>query len=407
MNIGSKRVNTSRVLLIAAIAFAVLFFLFNGFSSNKINYSGLDSSKYNEIKNYISALDQNPVDYLCKVFETKRIVCLGAETFTANGPLFVIQALPELYNAGVDMLAVDFALAEDNDRIKDLVTASEFSENRAREILFNRLILFGYKEYEDLLKTVWSINQNKPAGKAPMKLIGLSVKHDYSVLKTPDDLEDDAKLRSIIPGDDTLDSFMGKEAVKRLSEFSGKALVYTAFQHSFTSFHWLGYEKEVVSRGVLPDNAQKMGNFIYDSFGDECATVLMHTFWTEPESPNGLDYPAGGTIDKAISAQKGGRGEFGLTIEGSPLADLKITRYFAKEYDELYLKDMAYGYISMGPIKATKVLTPINDFINEQNLESAIYNFPGIEEEELTPKILNGYIANTSAQYGSFTRRFK
>jgi hypothetical protein len=68
---------------------------------------------------------------------------------------------------------MEVCLAEDNDRIERLVTAATFDEAEAAEIARHQpWMMWGWKEYWDVLRTVWEVNRSGGAAQK-LRLIGL------------------------------------------------------------------------------------------------------------------------------------------------------------------------------------------------------------------------------------------
>ncbi len=399
--------NTMMKILIAAAVLLMILTIFRKPDIETIPVTGAGKEQLAELTRYITDNYQSPGDYLADLFSEKRIVCLGIDHLVADHINFVTYNVMNLYDEGVRIIGVDFLLAEEQDKIDDLLTQPVFDRGFAEELLFNRIVLFGYQEYVDMLEEVWIQNQQIDEDQEPMHVIGLSPREDYSGIITEDDLQDTGKTRNVIAGNDTEDSYIGKTAVKMIAETDKKALVVSIYMRAFTKFHYLDSEKRVLEMKYPPENIYKMGNYLYDAAGDECVTVLMHFFFLDSGSPYGVNYPLRGIFEQVSVSLGEDIQKYGFTVEGSPFAEIEVTGQFAEGYDDLKLKDFIDGYIFLNRIKDSGKLTVIPGFINESNLERAKTNLPAPKDDDFTAIDLNTYISSTAENYDQARKLFE
>jgi hypothetical protein len=322
-----------------------------------------------------------------------------------------------LHAKGVNTIAVDFLLARDQADIDKLVafnTASEsldgFDEKLADQLLFNYVVLFGYREYVDLLFTVWQLNSSLQPNEQKMKITGLAAYQDFSYIQSEEDWEDHDLIRQIIPDQNTMDSFMGKAAIKSLLARPEKSLVFSGVPQAFTAFRQKGFEKHTEDLGYPPENSKRMGNYIYEKAGDRVATVLAHTFFPDRKSYEGVNYPLGGIMEKVDRGLDNIKKRYAFTVANSPFADMEITGEYVAGYTEnkekVIFKDLIYGYIFLNSIKQAELVTPIEGFINDRNLEAARKNFPGPKGTKWSVNQLNGYINGYLGRYTKIKKLF-
>jgi hypothetical protein len=87
---------------------------------------------------------------------------------------FLNELLPVVYKrAGVTVLAMEVCLAEDNSELERLVTGATFDRDLALKLARHEPWgTWGFKEYWDVLETVWRLNQAIPPNQKRMRLIG-------------------------------------------------------------------------------------------------------------------------------------------------------------------------------------------------------------------------------------------
>ncbi|MBN1649485.1 MAG: hypothetical protein JW874_15710 [Spirochaetales bacterium] len=400
----------NKVLFISLIAVAILLYMFSGSAKKTVRPRNLGTQQYEALLAWVNGHHAEPEQYLLDLFSEKEIICLGTDHIIADGINFVNEITPDLPGKGVHTIAVDFLLADDQDGIDRLLSAPEFDETLARELLFNRIVIFGYREYVDMLRTVWRTNRDSSGDAEGIRIIGLAPYQDFSGIRTEEDLADNSKKLAVIADLDTVDSFMAKTALDRLSGTAGtdgKCLVFTALVHSFTVFHQIGYEQNAAAIGYPAGNTMRMGNYIYEKFGNRAATVFIHNFIPDETSPSGLNYPLGGIMEKVSRGLDNVNKRFAFSVAGSPFAEMEISGEFVKGYEKkTVLDDFCYGYIFLNQITRAETVTPIPHFINDTNLAEANRNFPGPKAQGYDANTLNSYISGIVARYRDVRKFF-
>ncbi len=141
-----------------AVAVLIFFIFFNPFkrgSSTDVPLPYVRSDVMEELRGYLEEHFTDPVDYLAGMFTDHSIVFLGEFGQIRQQVEVVTRAIPVLYDRGIRHLGIEFALYEDTQRIDAILTAAEYDEEAVREVLFNRMVLWGFREYADLFRAAW------------------------------------------------------------------------------------------------------------------------------------------------------------------------------------------------------------------------------------------------------------
>lgn len=338
---------------------------------------------------------QSPAELTAGLFDSKDIVFIGEMSLVRQHAELISQIMPVLYDHGINILAMEFALYEDQDLIDEILSGDIYDEESVKEVLFNRLCLWGYEEYAGIFKTAWLINRNRPSGREPMRIIGLNVRSDWELIRTEEDLNDN-ELMSRVMARGIPDVHMADVIMKEIVQKDKKALVYTAMSHSFTDYKSKDYEKAAHNRGLA--DSRRTGNIINDLVPGKSATLLLHAPWKRESAEYGFDYPVRGAFDRLLEKLPEDNQVFAVSTETGIFASLEIANeQFTRGYDDLALSDLCDAYIVPGPISGFVPVNPIPGFINEGNRVEAIRNFPGPDPgEELTAEEFNDFIKGTA-----------
>ena len=100
-----------------------------------------------------------PKEYIVSLFDSGADIVLLAEDHGVRENLeFVRSLLPELYRHGVYMLGMEFGASEDQEVLDSLLTAPEYDERLARELMYRYNCAWAIKEYTDLYHAAWSLS---------------------------------------------------------------------------------------------------------------------------------------------------------------------------------------------------------------------------------------------------------
>ncbi len=267
---------------------------------------------------------------------------------------FLNALIPVLHHrAQVRCVAMEVCLAEDNEAIARLVTASTFDRELALSIARHQPFgLWGWKEYWDVFETVWRLNQTIPAGEKPFRVIGLDRPMDMpsvAMLGFEDNAARDCppweKLRIFralrtIPLVLARDAFMAMQVEREIIATGQRGIVWVGRNHS--GLGWPGPTER------LP----RMGFLLHQRHGDKVFQIRLH----------GMDIPTA-LVDRTYRGADPAMAEFlesimrlrghtpvGFDVAPSPLALLRDQGSFEFHSDaRVGLVDVAAGYVFLAP----------------------------------------------------------
>jgi hypothetical protein len=400
----------NRKIFLGIMAVLIIFIIFDPFQSicnsgSEVRKYYVDNKTVNNLAEHISEDYKSPIDYTTSLFTSKTIVMIGEFRYISQQVRFIQDLIPALYENGIYNLGIEYALVNDQDKIDGLLTEDEYKPEIAHNIMFNYMSIWGYKEYADIFKTAWELNNSLPDGANPFRIIALSPKQEYQHFINEKDAEDAETLHKVF-ANGIPDEIMAKTVIEKIIEKGEKAVLYTSYERSFTKYISTKYANKMQEKGF--NETRRMGNIIYERIGDKAWSVFLHGPIPDSAAKFGLSYPANGTMSSVIKKLPEGKKAAGFDLRDKEWGS--ITMYnprLTEGYDDLILQDVWDGYISLGyHIDQYTGATAIENFITENNIEEAVRNFPGPTPENVTPKDLNEYIAGITANTKQIFEKF-
>lgn len=347
----------------------------------------LNPALQSELALWLKAEGDAPESYVVGLFSDHDVVFLGEQHRVKHDILFVQSLVEPLYDAGVRVLATEFGRREDQPLIDSLVTAPDWNEDLAREIVFQNSVWWGYREYMDLYRAAWTLNRNLPEGASPFRILGINDSPDWSLIKTQAD-RDDSKIKKQVwrGGGEAQWAEVILDAVR-----SGeKVLVQCGIHHAFTE-----YRQPIVAKGEFQrfDSSLRCGNHVFTTLGKRTVTVFLHAPWNGREGYSSrMRHPADGIIDALMLAA--GPHPVGFDLERSPIGELRIEdAVYCHGYDDFQLKDFCDGWIYTKPISEYEGVAAIPGWIHAGNLEHARAQSPNPRFRQASVEEFNSGIA--------------
>lgn len=338
---------------------------------------------------YIKTHHQSPEDYILSKFKDHDIVFLG-EWHRIKHDLELVQRLiPLIHQYGVCYLGFEFARREEQPLIDSLIQAAEYNEGLARHIVFKNFVFWGYKEYVDIFKAAWQLNRTLAPGSKRFRILGLNNSPDWSFVKTPEDRDKYEVMSKVWHGETEED--WAKVLIDAVISRGEKALVYCGIHHAFTE-----YRQPIVANGkFIRFGDVRVGNHVFQKIGKRAITIFLHAPWV---SADGYDKPpvlsADGYVDAMLKELGPKYQRVGFDLAGTPFGGLPgETSIYKFGYEHFTLATIYDGYVCQGPLSAYEGVTPIKDFINDQNLEQARAQSPNPRLRDMTADDFNEGIA--------------
>ncbi len=400
-------------MLVAGVAVVALFLflnplqLFEGAGRGARPHK-LPQASLAQLVSFAESHHRSPEDYVLGSFSSHDIVFLGEFYKIRQNVQLVSSLIPRLYGEGVRNLGIEYALSDDQEAIDSLLDAGAWDETKARAIIFDWVVTWGFQEYVDVLKAAWQLNHGLPRGSKPFRVLGLSVRQNWEYLTTEKDARD-PKVVARIFANGVPDAHMAEVIDRELVAKKEKGLIFCGMQHSFTAFRSAEYEKNAASLQL--SETRRAGNIVYAKIGARAFSIALHAPWPDTGSSTGLTWPADGAIDSLIASLPPEDRNAGFDTAGTPLGALPVTTSSlardAPAGATLTLADLFDGYVIQGPIAAYTAATPIAGFVTPADAARALKNFPGAKPPSLTAGQANQAIADDAAAVAKLLAQFK
>jgi Haem-binding uptake, Tiki superfamily, ChaN len=322
-----------------------------------------------ELGAWLEKHGETPERYVVGLFADHDVVFLGEQHRVKHDPLLVQALLPKVYEAGVHVLGYEFGRREDQPLIDSLLAMKEWDEDLAREIVFRQFMAWGYREYVDIYKAAWALNQRLPEGAPRFRVLGLNDSPDWSLIRTRPDQENPEVMRRVWRGGG---EDLWAEPIVRAVRSGEKVLAYCGIHHAFTK-----YRQPMVADGKFVRFGDvRCGNHVRDALGDRVATVYLHAPWNGFEGYDSpMRHPTDGIIDALMLAV--GLRPVGFDVSGGPFGELRVKdAVYRHGYEDFKLADFCDGWIYTKPISEFEGVTPIPDWVNGRNLDRARQQSP-------------------------------
>jgi len=319
------------------------------------------------------------------IFREKEIVFLGEFHRIRQQVEFVNTIIPLLQRQHVHILFSEFANYSDTRLTDSLLTAKDYDEKLVLQIIHRSDWNWAYKEYTEIYKAAWKVNQNLKQGEQPFRIIGLQPDLNYSAIQTADDW-DNVEKRHLFWNDENNSwlNIIENEAISK----NRKAVVYCGLHHSFTKYH----HPIVINGKFVRFEKDREGTKVYNKYSQMVVTALFYNPLPEkPELTGRFIRPFNGVIDSVTQLLPKKLNEFGFITSKSVLGNRTDTSsYYSMGYETLVLKDFCDAIIVLGSVCDYEPVTLIENFTHEGNLENTIIQaFPYTYIKDWTVKSCN------------------
>ncbi len=329
------------------LVLAISFFYESEYEGEKLPLPALEDSLKAELTEYLANNHKSPEEYIISKFDDHDIIFVGEHHRIKHDAELIGSLVPELHKAGIYNIGMEFATWADQPLIDSLVNSAEYNQTLANKILFDWLVLWGYREYSDIFRAAWKLNKTIPAGEKKFRIVGLNI---------PQQTGND---------DDVMEAVIEKKLLKK----GEKALIYCGIHHAFTR-----YKYPVLKDGKFNHFFDhRVGNMIYKRIGDRAATIFLHSPWG---APRGKNYPVDGYIDTLMKTLPPELLRAGFDTRGTPFGNLPAkNNIYQYGYENFTLNDFCDGYIIQKPLPEYEGVATIENFINSDNIEAARKRF--------------------------------
>ncbi len=352
------------------------------------------------IPNMVESLKKEgmlPSDYLSTLLRNHDIILLGEHHAIKENIQCLIDAIPQLYEAGMRVLGMEFGCAEDQRQLDNLVMGDVYDESLARQLFFNYNTLFAYQDYQAIYKAVFQFNQTRFKNSKKLRILNLSYQYHWHHINTSPNTIHEARRVFHKGGTEW---FRFKRIQKHVIECQEKMVALVGNIHAYTK-----YEPPVfdyLAQGFIRHENRHMGHLIKRYTNARVKTVLFHEYLPALETGKHIQ-PADGMIERVMSRLN--HQPLGFDLSESMIGDLKDHSFLATGYQNFKLKDLADGYLYLKPLAKRQGASVDKDYLHHVSLSDVLANFPDPDWHE-TPNSLESYWLLVS-KYVDLTRRYQ
>lgn len=353
-------------------------------------------TKPNPLLTYLDKNRKNPNDYVIDKFKTHDIIFVGENHYIKEQVEFIKNLIPELYKNGIYNLGTEFIRYSDTELMNKLITDSTYNEEHIKEITFNSLWHWGYKEYLDIYKEAWKLNQSLPKDAPKFKIFGIEEDMDWSYVKSDEDRNNPEIMEKVFKSSWQFEEDEGLSAYaiqKKVLDKNEKAVIHCGIHHAFTSYYQPNFNSVKKTFGGKY-NKERMGNLIKNKIGNKTMTIFLHGPWYSETGYDKQVLPVDGILDSLFSKNENFKYlPFGADTKDTPLGNLTgKTSVYKYGYPNFTLKDFCDGYIFLKPILDYKPVTVISNFITPKKVEFIKEQEFEYRNKDITAKMLNDSI---------------
>ena len=287
---------------------------------------------------WIKTRGTDPARYVASKFKTHDLVLLGETHEIRENCEFVASLVEPLYKAGVRTLLTEFVRSRFNKDLEAIVTAKTYDEQRVRA-LFRKgpWPTWGYKEYMDIVRAVWSLNRKLPGCAKMFRIVG--VDSDWKQLDLMRAQSGAERFKTIFNRENHMTGVVEREVFKN----GHKAVLHIGMAHT-----------------VL--HGMRLAAQLRKKYEKRIFAVSLHN-----QVP-GAKFSQ--FLEDAVAVA--GRKRAGFDITGSPLGPLRGDGVgFRVLGPKGTFQTMANGYVLLKPLKQLSPVTWVDGFITRETFEEA------------------------------------
>ena len=332
---------------------------------------------HDELETYLLNEGKPPVDYVLEKFENHDIVLLGEMHYIRQQAELYHRLIPLLAEQGIRIVATEFGRRADQDLIDELISKEWFDVPLAKRISLRQEAFWGYMEYQEIYRLIWQHNRSNPPEKH-IRCVGMNDPYNwklYNQICRNENRKPNQQERKLIWKDCNEKNWL--EALKAFHQPGiTKVLGIMGAHHAFTRYREPSFEEVAGQKVFSGFNTIRFGNHAYEEYEDKVCNICFYDPWESRLVGAPMQAPGGGGIERIISPHFS---ELGFDLKGSPVGELADDSFYSLGYEDFRLKDISDGMIYTCKFSEFKPLTPIPDFIDEDNLQEfrdfAPYNF--------------------------------
>lgn len=312
---------------------------------------------------YLRSKAHAPVEYVVEKLHKHDVVLLGEQHEIHENCQFVSDLIEPAYRrGGARMFIWEFLKQKRSSEVNDLLNADAFDENRIVQIFREDYLYWGFQEYIDILKSIWTLNHSLAKGEPPLQVAGMAPDIDVYKAMCGTLWQKLPQFLSLLGGEEQAYAAPIESALQN----NQKALVQLGYAHTF----WQYKQANIVNGKMLGEFTRKrMARLLKDKYGDRIFQVSLHVRQDQVEPYNSkVETPL--VMFLEVLYADNGNTAVGFDVSNSPFALLRDTTsdYF-KFQRHVTLSDIAQGYILLKPINQLSCVKWIPGFVDDSNFQ--------------------------------------
>ncbi len=311
----------------------------------------------------------SPDKYIIEKFQSNDVILLGEHHVVKENLLFLQEMIPILYQNRVYNIGMEFGASEFQNELDELVNAPDYDEEKAKAIMFAYNVAWGFQEYLDVYKAAWKLNRSLPDGARKFRILNLSYVFDWEKFNG----KRTSESMRLVFNKGTVDKYRAEIIEKEIIGKNEKVLVLVGTPHAYTRYGspYFKYNGD----NFCDYDFDWLGNRLYKKYPGKVFNIILHQAFTQKENDNYfLISPSDGAIEQLM--KQNSDKPAGFDLSGTPIGKLPDNSINSVCYENFTLEQYFDGYIFLKPLRELEGCTVINDFVNEQNFEYAVKNFP-------------------------------
>jgi hypothetical protein len=307
----------------------------------------------------------SPREYLLEKFKKHDVVLLGEDHAIKQNLDFVVSLIPDLYEAGIYQLGMEFGASEHQEALDRLTTGEAYDEQLARDMMYFYNVGWAYSEYIHMPRVVWEFNRSLPEGARPFRILNISYQFDWQHWDYDDPQSAMAKIFHKGP----IDAYRANLIKNEIFDNEGeKLLALVGTIHAITHYTAPGSEP-ITDESQLPD---LLGVILYHHYPERVFSVWLHSPTTNGKGQ--LQQPAGGRLGQLM--RENDFQPIGIDLVGTELGTLEDDNMLSRGAPNFTLSDFVQGYIFLNPINAMTGCTYEAEFFEGRSWDDILKNYP-------------------------------
>ena len=341
---------------------------------NLADVADVSEIKDSSLINWLNKYGEQPADYLIKAAANHQITLLGEIHENRDNLDFLNQMIgPLYYKSNIRVIAMEVIPALMNKKAEQLVNGKTYDSVLAMEIARGQCWkIWGWKEYWDILKTVWKLNHSLPEGAEKMRVVGLDGDWEMADIflsgvandsrgKSPfwEKLRILSSLKNMVNAG-LRDNIMARNIEKEIIDKNQKAVVLIGFNHTL-----INYTNAIVKDKKIVALNPRFAVLLSQKYKDKFFQIELY----QNLDLNEDNKVCGSSIDDLFDSvmKKRNLKPVAFTIASSPFEKIRdsCAMYFSR-FPSVRYGDIAQALIFLKPYSEKEHCTWMQGYISDQ-----------------------------------------